>query len=643
MLNSFSDWLYLKEAFQSYFLFGLCTRPLNENTDANPSSGEVCVKTPISAYLREIEFIKAFAQTNADQMAQVLMFSPLTANVSFSAHWDNFPIIMNILKTLFPDKISKENIMKTSLKNIPLDIKGTGDDSRKTIYDEWPNDPAEILSAIFHTLNVEDAKVLETVAGWKYDTIVHIWNNRHELYERLMAAKNDDDETLIRILAMIPGAGPVKAGFMAQLIFGRIGCIDTHNVDIYRKVFPDLVSEIDPELWNIDKKFTKKDIKMGLDVPSKAVKPIRDYLGTINKLAKRNIGSQQLWDVWVDFVANFYKMNASVNKPGGPYAQMGAALDPNSPEYAMMQGMKIPKTQKNRKWEVPLAVGSPEGGGASLTHILAAKKPEEMLRQLQRHVDPSTKEPEDWARSVNLRGDLPRAVKYGFTTALSPEGINTDKFQDIIGHHVRRASGVKVDPQIRREIDAIYQLPKPRSLKRNKIISLPESYSEISRKASNMDVIKKLKENFLVNSKMSNIYLNATENPSIRKELKSDSFFSGYEKMITLIGSDAATSLALFEFLHELSNDREECKLRRLKEIIENLLTISKESFKSSLDKKISFSSTHDDWIKYARDNKFKSLIYFYLSQISDALVENEHAKKISEDIKVKLKILLEI
>jgi hypothetical protein len=72
-------------------------------------------------------------------------------------------------------------------------------------------------------------------------------------------------------------------------------------------------------------------------------------------------------------------------------------------------------------------------------------------------------------------------------------------------------------------------------------------------------------------------------------------------------------------------------------------LTISKESFKSSLDKKISFSSTHDDWIKYARDNKFKSLIYFYLSQISDALVENEHAKKISEDIKVKLKILLEI
>jgi hypothetical protein len=31
------------------------------------------------------------------------------------------------------------------------------------------------------------------------------------------------------------------------------------------------------------------------------------------------------------------------------------------------------------------------------------------------------------------------------------------------------------------------------------------------------------------------------------------------------------------------------------------------------------------------------------LSQISDALVENEHAKKISEDIKVKLKILLEI
>ena len=468
MFKSYKEWRNFHEAFQTYFLVGLSLRPINED-----ASTEVCVTTPISGYAREIETIKDFAQANADQMAQVLMFSPLTANVSFSSHWDNFPIVMNILKTFFPDKISKENVMKTPLKDIPLDIKGTGEHSEKTIFDKWPDDPAEILSAIFHSLNVEDAKVLETIAGWKFDTIVSVWNNRHELYEKLMAAKNDDDdERLLNILAMIPGAGAVKAGFMAQLIFGRIGCIDTHNVDIYRRVFTDMAPEIEPELWKVKKNLTKKDMEKGLKFPSANVEPIKRYMSTIKKLAQRSIGSQQLWDVWVDFVANFYKTIASPSKPGGPYTPTGPALDPNAPEYEKMRGILVPKEYRKKIGEFPVVTGTPEGGGASLTHILAAKKPEEMLAQLRKHIGtpveerPDKEKPEDWARAVNLRGSLPRAVRYGLTTAISPDNdINKEKLQDVIAHHVRRASGVPVDPKIQKEIDAIEKLPEPRAIR----------------------------------------------------------------------------------------------------------------------------------------------------------------------------------
>ena len=42
------------------------------------------------------------------------------------------------------------------------------------------------------------------------------------------------------IIAAVPGAQPVKAGFLMQLLWGKAGCIDTHNIDIYSKVFPDL-------------------------------------------------------------------------------------------------------------------------------------------------------------------------------------------------------------------------------------------------------------------------------------------------------------------------------------------------------------------------------------------------------------------
>ncbi|MFT2598320.1 hypothetical protein ACMWP3_26035, partial [Escherichia coli] len=64
-----------------------------------------CPITPISSYDKEIRALQIYAGQSADHFAQVLLFSPLSANVNFAKHWDNFPVVMTVLVTEFPDKI----------------------------------------------------------------------------------------------------------------------------------------------------------------------------------------------------------------------------------------------------------------------------------------------------------------------------------------------------------------------------------------------------------------------------------------------------------------------------------------------------------------------------------------------------------
>jgi hypothetical protein len=41
------------------------------------------------------------------------------------------------------------------------------------------------------------------------------------------------DEALLEHYLQIPGLGIVKSGFVVQLLYGRAGCLDTHNLRIY--------------------------------------------------------------------------------------------------------------------------------------------------------------------------------------------------------------------------------------------------------------------------------------------------------------------------------------------------------------------------------------------------------------------------
>lgn len=299
-----------------------------------------CPVTPLSGYAQHIKAIQAFAFANPENFAQVMMFSPLSANAPFPKHWDNFITLMAIVRFGFPDRIDDADEFREIISKF--------DDK---------------YHALGHTIN-----------GFKIDTVIQIWNNRKKLFQELRKlASRGDDRQLITKMSGIIGVQPVKAGFMAQLLFGRAGCIDTHNIDIYSTVFPELSPDLDMKKWTATPAQIAKFGKTG-EIP----KGVDDYVKMLEKLKDRGIGTKQLWDIWVSFVEKFYQ---AISEHGlGSYQDMGTALDPDDPLYARLrQAGPIPKTltagrtsKQAKKGDrlIHVPVGEPGGLGASATHLM---------------------------------------------------------------------------------------------------------------------------------------------------------------------------------------------------------------------------------------------------------------------------------
>jgi hypothetical protein len=370
--------------------------------------GDVCQITPLSGYATHIGAIQSYAHSSPENMAQVLMFSPLSANTNFAKHWDNFQALMMILKYEFPQTVTKEQI----------------------------NQAVKSFNTKYHNLSF-------SISNWKLDTIAYIWSNKDSLFHELnQLAKGGDDIKLMHRLIEIPGVQAIKAGFIIQLLWGRAGCIDTHNIDIYSKVFPDLEFPNAAEMEDDDD--TSKPPKD----PWKNKGGVEKYMGLLGQLDKRGIGTKQLWDVWVDFVESMYIMITRHHQ--GYYDFQGPALDPNEPQYGPMKGITIPKKGIGRDKKgamVPLVQGK-VGMGASATHL--PMDPDEALRLFQkmyRRGDPGTPA----SRAVAFRTDdegksldqtMPReptSLHY-FEPALDPRTgeIDPDRVRHIIRKHIAK-------------------------------------------------------------------------------------------------------------------------------------------------------------------------------------------------------------
>ena len=136
------------------------------------------------------------------------------------------------------------------------------------------------------------------VWGFKRQTYDYLQENGEDLYAELMdlhkrtkfgdkklkgkAVWTERDRAMMLVLTDVPGLGLVKAGFVMQMMFGRVGYIDVHNSRRFYKI-------------------SQKDItftKMAKD-PTKLVK-IENYVN----ICKVHRSTEKLWDSWCDLIAD---------------------------------------------------------------------------------------------------------------------------------------------------------------------------------------------------------------------------------------------------------------------------------------------------------------------------------------------------
>jgi hypothetical protein len=106
-----------------------------------------------------------------------------------------------------------------------------------------------------------------------------LWSQCEHLAATL--AGRELENALIDVLIDIPGIGLAKAGFIAQIVYGVSGCIDTHN--LVRFGIP--ARRFTPSLAQLT---TKRRAKL-----------ITEYNETVEHCG----GTEQLWDDWCAYVS----------------------------------------------------------------------------------------------------------------------------------------------------------------------------------------------------------------------------------------------------------------------------------------------------------------------------------------------------
>jgi hypothetical protein len=121
--------------------------------------------------------------------------------------------------------------------------------------------------------------------GFKQAGYVYLRDNRKALYAATRDARAGRLSTadLMREFLKVPGLGLPKAGFLVQLLTGKSGCLDMHNVERFG---------LDVGVWSVR---TYKDT-------AKQMREIDDKIAVYLALIEACGGSEKLWDDWCEHV-----------------------------------------------------------------------------------------------------------------------------------------------------------------------------------------------------------------------------------------------------------------------------------------------------------------------------------------------------
>lgn len=289
----------------------------------------------LSHFVRDQPYIAAFAQASAENMASAIIFVLLTIRANFMQVMQTFPLLMSVLMTHFQDRPLAPGELEAKLTEMMArQAARTHPDLRVT------SKTGKVYRRGYG--------VGGQIFGFKYDGVTDVWNRRESIYGAVMSlvAKKNTIAVFEYLLANIKGLAQAKAGFCVQLIFGEMGCIDMHNVNLYSQYYLDRgqprstknvfqpdhlnglymrspVSKRDLDMYNAldPRKFSSKPVLPG-PRPSGVVDArqmrswasrverfksgVKAYVDVLRQLEEDGFNTIKLWDIWVSLVANNY-------------------------------------------------------------------------------------------------------------------------------------------------------------------------------------------------------------------------------------------------------------------------------------------------------------------------------------------------
>ena len=248
--------------------------------------------------------INQYAQHSPDTLAEMLIFVVATQQMRWYDVVPKFPLLMDFVKDndglLIPDEASVNEKGKTIYK-IPKKFAQLTLSHRKTsIQTIW-----ERREQIFSTMSPLFAKY--NASG---EDSIQKEEAVFELYLELIR---------------IPSLGLPKAAFASQLLIGRLGCIDSVNLNLYKGLDPE------GKLITYNKKGhptfkTPGKSKRGgiIQVTPGGIKLAKNYVEFLKEIAKLTQTaegriSQKLWDSWVELISMKINKTGDINviMPGG--------------------------------------------------------------------------------------------------------------------------------------------------------------------------------------------------------------------------------------------------------------------------------------------------------------------------------------
>lgn len=332
------------------------------NMPTAPVKELVALEDRMSGFCKDVPEVNKFAQSSPESFATTVIFVIGTILKAWPIVTDKFPYLMTFIE-------AHNGLYKDPRDLIPLD------------------DPSGPKVA---TVNKEEESMLSLVFGKQGvpQAIHYIWRKRKQFFDEIVpllknfnnaqSEKDHDDaaKEIYKALIPLPGIGYPKAGFAAQLLLGKFGCIDSINMQLlpdelkikYKTLFSKEGGFVSANKIAGTEETLPRYKGAGRDGKDKADLYL-ELLDDLEKIIGKGAISKLLWDSWCDLVETKMMFPTSKIPVVGLYHNLDKEGNKINPDLPSFPPTMVPSEYgKENSRQFLSQFGSGSGRAVSYTH-----------------------------------------------------------------------------------------------------------------------------------------------------------------------------------------------------------------------------------------------------------------------------------